>query len=172
MEDWLTLVKPILPIRNITITLQFIDQSAPRFFHQLEINALLRYWVDNDEDFEQFFRIDCPESGQSQYKSGDYYRFTLFALGHSDRLLQQLLRQLQALPSSAPVTDGRVPFRNNLKLISLQDGFTERPFTSTLELSQYDIDTLNQEVDLWRNIDRLRFRWISPARLLKDKRKR
>lgn len=166
------LFQHILPIRNITVTLRFNAPSRPRFYHQLQLNAMLRYWFDNDEDFQHHFRIDCPESGQSHYKSGDYYRFTLYALNASDALLNTLLKRLQNLPNSAPITDKTAPFRDNLSCYSLHDGFTQQPINQAYEISQYTASNLIQEVALWQKINPIRLRWISPARLLKEKSQR
>ncbi len=163
---------PILPIRNLIITLQFTQKSSPRFFHQIELSSLLKHWLPDNRTFEQHFRVDCPETGQSHYLKGDYYRFTLYALGDCENHLQTLLDKLHKLPSSAPVSDEKAAFRNNIKLISLHDGFNENTVSAAHQLSGYDSNSLQQEVDLWRNHPQLRLRFISPVRLLKDKEKR
>ncbi|HFQ13441.1 MAG TPA: CRISPR-associated endonuclease Cas1, partial [Gammaproteobacteria bacterium] len=62
--------------------------------------------------------------------------------------------------------------RDNLRLIELQDGFTDATVHSVEELSLYDFDTLMQETAIWREQRYQRLRWISPVRLLKDKTRR
>lgn len=66
----------VLPIRNMVVTLKFTDTARPHFFHQVELSSMLRHWLPDNSSFEQNFRIDCPEAGQSNYQAGDYYRFT------------------------------------------------------------------------------------------------
>ncbi|HFQ13367.1 MAG TPA: CRISPR system precrRNA processing endoribonuclease RAMP protein Cas6, partial [Gammaproteobacteria bacterium] len=166
------LLLSVLPIRHLIVTLRFTASARPRFFHQLEISAWLRYWFSDDEEFERFLRIDCPEAGHSPYQTGDYYRFSLFGLACPDALLQRLIENLQALPASAPVSDAKAPFRNNLRLIELQDGFTDATVRSVEDLSLYDFETLMQETAIWREQRYQRLRWISPVRLLKDKTRR
>lgn len=172
MNDSSHLYLSVLPIRNIIVTLKFTDKASPRFFHQIELSSLLKYWLHENKLFEQHFRIDCPETGQTNYHKGDYYRFSLYSLGNCDAHLQTLLSKLQALPSTAPVIDRKVAFRNNLVLHSLQDGFNENPITDVSELSCYDEESLQQEVTLWEEYQQIRFRFISPARLLKEKNQR
>ena len=166
------LYQSVLPIRNIIVTLQFTQKTSLRFFHQIELSSLLKHWLPDNRTFEQHFRIDCPESGRGRYARGDYYRFTLYGLGHCENHLQTLLNKLHKLPASAPVTDKKAPFRNNIKLVSLHDGFNEHPITDANQLSCYNQQSLQQEVDLWRSHRQLRLRFISPIRLLKDKDKR
>ena len=172
MDESTKIYLSVLPIRNIVVTLRFIDDANPRFYHQLELTSMLRHWLPDNEAFERSFRIDAPEAGQSGYRAGDLYRFTLYALGECDDHLLQLLQGLQALPASAVTQQKAVPFRNNIALYSLQDGFDESPFYDIPSLCCYDHESLQQEVSLWQNIRHLRLRWISPARLLKDKQQR
>ncbi len=172
MKKNISLYHSVLPIRNIIITLIFTGNSNPRFFHQIGLTSLLKYWLPTNKIFEQHFRIDCPETGQANYSTGDYYRFTLFSLGECNEHLQTLLDNLQNLPNTAPITDNKIAFRNNLALHSLQDGFTESPITNVLELSCYGEESLQQEIDLWQNHQYLRLRFTSPARLLKEKSQR
>ena len=172
MQASAPIYQSILPIRNIIVTLKFTQKSQPRFFHQIELSSLLKYWLAENKLFEQHFRIDCPETGQTNYQKGDYYRFTLYALGDCDTLLQTLLSKLQQLPASAPVTDKKVSFRNNICLHSLHDGFNESLISHASELSGYNHESLQQEIDLWKPHKKLRLRFISPVRLLKDKKQR
>ncbi len=172
MDEITKLYTSILPIRKIIVTLRFIRASTPRFFHQIELTSMLRYWFQGNEIFKTHFRVDCPEAGQTNYQAGDYYRFTLFSLGDCSEPLQHLLNQLHALPASAPVTGNELKFGDNIKLYSLQDGFTEQPISHIEDICCYDQQTLDQEIAIWQQHNKVRLRWISPVRLLKDKDKR
>jgi hypothetical protein len=87
MDETIKIYLSVLPIRNIVVTLKFTDNAKPRFYHQLELTSMLRHWLPDNGAFEQNFRIDAPEAGQSNYQAGDFYRFTLYALGDCEHYL-------------------------------------------------------------------------------------
>lgn len=162
----------LLPLRGLVITLQFTQTATPRFFHQAALTAFLRFLTGSPENYEQLIRLDTPESGRISYQPGDYYRFMIIGLQGSDAILQNLIQQLQKLPHSSPKSALQLPFRNNCKLLNLQDVFSEQTIHSFAELSQYDYPQLQQEVALWNGQTEINWYWISPVRMLKEKSQR
>ncbi|WP_286019524.1 hypothetical protein, partial [Candidatus Venteria ishoeyi] len=70
----------LLPLRAISITLQFTENSKLPFYHQSIVNAWLRYLFElPDTAYENYLCIDTPETGCIDYRAKDYYRFTLIA---------------------------------------------------------------------------------------------
>ncbi|BCG64414.1 MAG: CRISP-associated protein Cas1 [Methyloprofundus sp.] len=159
----------LLPLRGLVVTLQFTQAAKPKFFHQAALTAFIRFLAGSPENYDQLIRIDTPESGRIRYQAGDYYRFMLIGLQGSDVILQTLITQLQKLPHSSPKSAQELPFRNNCKLLSLQDAFSELSIDSFSKLSQYDYPQLQQEVALWNGQTTLHWHWVSPVRLLKTK---
>jgi len=165
-------ISSLLPLRSLVVTLQFTQPSNPKFFHQAALTAFLRFLLGSPEDYDQLIRIDTPETGRISYLPSDHYRFTVIGLSGSDQLLQTLINKLQRLPSSSPKTAKDLPFRNNWKLIQLQDGFNEQTIQTLNELSEYDLPQLQQEIALWDGQTEINWQWTSPARLLKEKESR
>jgi len=165
----------ILPIKHLVVLLQFTTSSKPKFFHQAAITAFLRHLLDNIPNYEQYFCIDTPESGRLNYQEGDFYRFSIFAFQGADHALQDLIEKLQQLPLSVNKTDTALAFKNNLRCISLQDGFSTLPIQSSNQLSEYTQQQLNEEMALWKprlnNKTAINIRWLSPVRLKKSKTK-
>ncbi len=159
----------LLPLQNLVVTLQFTQTSTPTFFHQAALTAFLRYLLESPEDYDQLIRIDTPETGRISYLPTDHYRFSVIGLSGSKPLIQKLITKLQRLPNSSSKTAQNLPFRNNWKLIQLQDGFTEKSIHSQNQLSEYDYPQLQQEIALWNGQTEIHWHWTSPARLLKDK---
>lgn len=79
-------LKTLLPLRMLVITLEAIDESRPAFFHQAALMAFLRFLAKSPEKFDQYIRIDTPESGRIHYRPSDYYRFTLIGLNVSAKV--------------------------------------------------------------------------------------
>jgi hypothetical protein len=130
-------VETLLPLRGLVITLQFTQTAKPKFFHQAALTAFIRFLCGSPENYDQLIRIDTPESGRILYHAGDYYRFMIIGLQGSDELLENLISQFKKLPHSSPKSAENLPFRNNWKLLSIQDAFNEQPITSLDQVSQY-----------------------------------
>ena len=163
----------LLPIRSMVVTLECLAPSRPAFFHHAALTAFLRELAGSPADYGTHIRIDAPETGHPGYLPGDFYRFTLIGLGGAEALLDRLIARLQRLPRSAPRNDGAaLPFRDNWRLVDLRDSFTARPVGCAAELSCWGRDELVAEAALWNEHDNLHWRWLSPARLLKDKTQR
>lgn len=162
----------LLPLRSAVVTLRWLEDSAPAFFHQPALAAFLRHLAGSPEGYERHIRFDAPESGRIGYRAGEHYRFSLVCLAGGEPILQTLLDNLARLPHSSPRTERPLPFRDNCVLAALHDAFSARPVSSFDELSVYDFATLSQEAELWRGFGRLSWQFLSPARLLKDKSRR
>jgi len=159
----------LLPLRAVVVTLQCTAPSQPRFFHQAALTALLRSLLHEAPGYDLHIRIDTPESGHTDYRPGDYYRFLIIALRGGEPTLAQLLTRLGDLPRGAPRGGRGVPFADNWRLARLQDAFAETPVASVADLSPYTAETLERELGLWIGQDTWHWQWLAPARLLKEK---
>lgn len=162
----------LLPLRVLVITMEVIKESRPAFFHQAALMAFLRFLAKSPDNFDHYIRLDAPESGRIHYLPGDYYRFTLIGLEGSDPLLDTILQALARLPHTAPKTDTQIPFRDNWRLHGVQDAFMETPVERLSQATHYGWQQLQEEVELWCKEHTFTWRWLTPARLLKDKQQR
>lgn len=162
----------LLPLRSAVVTLRFLENTNPAFFHQPALAAFLRFLAGSPEGFERFIRFDAPESGRVAYRAGDYYRFTLVGLAGGEAMLRALLANLVRLPASSPKTDRRLPFRDNCALAALHDAFSAQPVAGFAELCAYGFDALRQEATLWAGYPACGWQFLSPVRWLKDKDRR
>ncbi|PIE42721.1 MAG: hypothetical protein CSA50_08955, partial [Gammaproteobacteria bacterium] len=64
-------IESLLPLRVLTITLEFTAAASPRFFHQPALTAFLRFLVGSPDDYDRLIRIDAPESGLVKFRRGD-----------------------------------------------------------------------------------------------------
>lgn len=166
-------LEDLLPLRSLVITLEFLAPARFSFFHQPALTAFLRRLLAECDNFDQLFVTDAPETGRLSYRTGDHYRFQLIALDGADEQLLHLLNRLAALPAQAPVTDQDVALRDNLRLLAVQDSFSGAPVHSLEDSCLYGPQQLTEEALLWQNhCHRLHWRWLSPARLLRDKSER
>lgn len=162
----------LLPLRGLVITLRCTATARLAFFHQPALTAFLRFLAGSPEAYDQFIRIDAPESGRISYRAGEHYRFLLLGLAGSDALLDALLSGLAGLPQSAPKQGEGLPFADNWRLAAVQDMFTGNPVTCLEEACCYDTEALQAEVALWKGKQQVQWQWLSPALLLKDKQQR
>ncbi len=157
----------LLPIRAVTITLQFTASSNPKLFHHLALTAWLRHLIGDVPNYERYITLDAPENGR--YKEGDFYRFTLFALNGGEDLLQHVLNCLTQLPNNVKIRDEKMPFRDNLIFHQAQDLFNQELIKFVAELTPYSLETLQQETDIWLEHEQCWVTWLSPARLVLPK---
>lgn len=167
-------IHTLLPVRALVVTLQFTEPAEFSLFHQAAVYAFIRHLLKSSQckspsTFDRLLTLDAPESGRSQYRAGECYRFTVFALGGGETLLCYLISRLRLLPDGAPVRDPKVPLRNNLRLVSLHDLFSDQPIQDIQDFTRYDGKWLEAETDHWASSPWMRLRWLSPARLLKSK---
>lgn len=165
-------LKSLLPLRGLVVTLQFTQIAKPQFFHQAALSAFIRFLTGSPENYDQLIRIDTPETGRINYIPGDYYRFMMIGLQGSDEILTTLINKLQKLPLSSPKDTQALPFRNNWKLLNIQDAFSEQTIESLAQVSQYSYQQLTEEVALWNGQTEIHWHWLSPVRLLKQKQQR
>ena len=171
------MINYLLPIKHLIILLQYTEDASAPFFHQLPLTAFLRNLSDHHPDYEKLISIDAVESCHTLYKEKQYYRFSLFAYPGSESLVAQLIDDLQQLPLSvtAQYRKEHYPFRNNLKLIMLHDGFTSKTINNVAELTAYNETMLQAEINQWQELltedNSLSLHWVSPVRFLipKDK---
>ena len=161
----------LLPIRLLVVTLHCLRTTRLQTFHQGPVSAYVRGLMGSPGDlFNHRFRIDVPENGRQRYGTGDLYRFAVYSLADGEPLLERLIAALRSLPSSAPRSAAPVPFADNWALYSLDDGFGEQAVTGgASSLIPYDLDALEQEYALWADLPRFQVRFLTPARLRRDK---
>ncbi|WP_295435977.1 CRISPR-associated endonuclease Cas1 [uncultured Thiodictyon sp.] len=155
----------LLPLRALAVTLELTAEARFSFFHQAAVHALVRHLAGSPEPFHTLLASDAPESGRTDYRAGDGYRFAVYGLPGSEAALARLLTGLRGLPGSAPRTAPQVPLRDNLRLSALQDLFSGDPVASVADLTLYDLERLLAETALWTHAPAIRLRWLSPVRL-------
>lgn len=159
----------LLPVRRLVVTLRFTDHSKPGFFHYGALYGFVRTICNvDDAEFERSIRLDVPETARVDFQRNDYYRFCVIGLRGSELLLQKLIRALKKLPRSYPKKRQHAAFRNNLVLEQLACGFSEQRVDDAQQLKQLDFDTLTAEATLWRAYRRVRLRFETPLRLLRE----
>lgn len=164
----MTLVRALLPIRALTATLEFTAEASFGFFHQAAVYGFVGNLAGPSEKLATHLAVDAPETGRRHYARGARYRFAVYALAGGEHLLATLIGQLRKLPDAAPVRDAKAPLRDNVRLVALQDLFTDEPIDAVQGLSLYDNDRLDAEAALWAGAPHVRLRWLSPVRMLKD----
>ncbi len=162
-------VDSLLPLRGIAVTLRFLAPSRPYLFHQAPLAGFLRTLVSDDAGSESPLVIDAPESGRVHYRAGDRYRFAVLAPSDGEAALEALMKALIDLPFSASRRDDRLPFRNNLALVSITDLFGSAHARDVSELRPFDASALRSEATVWAGAPGIVLRWLSPARLLREK---
>jgi len=155
----------LLPIRALAVTLELTAEARFSFFHQAAVHAFIRHLAGSPEPFHTLIASDAPESGRTDYRAGDGYRFAVYGLPGSEVALARLLTGLRGLPGSAPRTAPQVPLRDNLRLIALHDLFSGEPVAAVADLTRHDLERLVAETALWTHAPALRLRWLSPVRL-------
>jgi len=163
---------PLLPLRALTVTLEFTAGAHFSFFHQPAVHALVRGLLGSPDKFSAYLTLDAPETGRIDYAAGDGYRFAVYGLAGAQGLLATLINRLRELPESAPKTDALLPLRDNLRLVGLHDLFSGEPVRAVADLTLYHGDRLESEAALWGFAPLVRLRWLSPVRLLREKERR
>lgn len=164
-------IEQLLPIRCLTVVLQFTASSHPKFFHQASLSAFVRHLLREPEDFDTLIRIESHESGRTDFSPGDHYIFRLFALSGAEKWLTELIQCLKDLPDSALRRERRICFRDNLRLLELRDGITDQPIHTVEEMSCFTAEDLKHSAEHWANkhAQGTQLSFASPVRLLKDK---
>ncbi|MCX7096366.1 MAG: hypothetical protein NTV43_00490 [Methylococcales bacterium] len=165
-------INTLLPLYGLTITLRFNQKTQLKCFHQTSLVPFIRYLAGSPENFDSLIKIDALESGRHEYLIGDCYRFSLYGLNGSQALLIKLITALQQLPFSAIHDDKNMPFRRNVELEALHDGFSHQPIKSFQQLTPYNLQDLQQECHYWQTTPSFVMQLLSPSRLLKDKQQR
>ncbi len=165
----LEVLASLFPLRGVVVTLVCLEPTALSFFHQPALTAFLRFLAQSPEPYDRLIRLDAPESGRVQYRTGDYYRFALYGLAGSEALFDTLLEQLTQLPQSAPKQDKCLPFRDNWRVQAIQDVFSGELVHRLTELSAYQLASLQAEAELWQTTQSIHWQWVAPARILKAK---
>ncbi len=160
-----TPIANLLPLRGVTITLEFIQPARLRIFHHAALTAFLRGLLDSPPEFNNLLVIDAPETGRTHYQPGDHYNFTIIALREGGQLLQQALDRLRRLPFSAPRNDSWLPLRDNLRFVRVRDLLTGQRVARAADCTPYSTHSLLAETALWQAHPSLQWRWLSPARL-------
>ncbi len=159
----------LLPLRGLAVTLEFTAEARFSFFHQPALHAFIRHLLDSPEDIATLLTLDTPESGRNHFRAGDRYCFAIIVMAGGEGLLVRLMNRLRELPASAKRTDLAIPLRDNLRLVELRDLLTDKPVKLISDLHLFDHKRLEAEVALWQFAPAIILRWLSPARLLREK---
>ena len=162
----------LLPIRTMVVTLTCIGGARPRFFHQAALTAFLRTLLGDSPGYDSCIRIDAPECGRVDYRPGDFYRFSVICLRGGEPLLHRLIKALNRLPRGARPAGSATSFGDNWRLAALNCAHCEDPVARLEDLCAYDTDSLEKEAAIWATHTAFIWRWLSPARLLRDKQSR
>ncbi len=149
-----------LPLRALSITLQFTQSSRFPFFHQPIITAWLRHLVGKTPHYEHYISIDTPESGCIHYPKHSRYCFSLVIFPGGDELQDKIIQQLQTLPHSVKKRDKKLAIRDNVILHSIEP------------LYHYTENDLEEDINLWQYTPSLIIRTLSPLRILLPKTER
>ncbi|HGG60772.1 MAG TPA: hypothetical protein ENK26_12800, partial [Gammaproteobacteria bacterium] len=162
----MTHITSLLPLRGITVTLEFLQPARFRIFHHAALTAFLRHLLDSPAEYDRFLVVDAPESGRTHYQPGDQYHFTIISVLGGELLLQELLDRLRRLPFTARRTEPWLPMRDNLRFIRVVDLFSGERVARVADAIAYDHRSLAAEASLWQNAAHPPlWRWMSPARL-------
>ena len=156
----------------MVVTLRCLEQTSPVFFHQPALTAFLRYLTHSPKDYSELIRIEVPESGRVRYEAGDFYRFTLIALAGGEQILDDLLGKLLLLPTSAVKKHPVLAFRDNWELAALTNPSTGAPVSCLEDVHHYDWHDLQQEVTEKHSPTEFSLRFLSPARILRERHQR
>ena len=162
----------LLPLRAVTIRLQFLQAGYAPFFHQPQLKPFLKELLQDKAalDNEQGLWVEALESGNTIYKKGDEYRFILFCTAPAWGLFVKLLDRIRRLPQSYPKRREQSGlFADNLQFIGLRDYFTNASITHHEQLFRYDESALQREINFWQAHDTLILRFTSPTRLKRQK---
>lgn len=173
-DDPVLPITQLLPIRAATVTLQFTGASQPKFFHQASLAAFVRHLLREPSDFDTLLRINCLETGRTQFAPGDHYSFSVISLSGGEQLLGELVQSLQMLPDSALRRERRICFRDNLRFVALHDGLNGEFVGDVKQLSTLDAKGLAElaQQAAEESADALHVKFHAPVRLLKDKAQR
>ncbi|OZG70346.1 hypothetical protein BTA51_26240 [Hahella sp. CCB-MM4] len=170
-EESLLPLETLLPLRAMTVTLRFTTEAHFSFFHQPALYAFLCRLTDTRDHLDTLFTLDAPESGRGTYVPGDCYRFVVYAFAGAELLLAKIMARLHALPEGLTGLDDRMPLRDNLMCVRLEDLWTGATVTRVKDLFQYSAQHLADDTGMLRG-SHLTLRWLSPVRLLRDKARR
>lgn len=162
-------IQALLPIYVVHVSLRFTEPVQLKPLHAPSLSAFIRYLAGSPDQFDEWIKIDAPESGRCDYLIGDSYHFTLCGLNGSQELLKHLLHALQQLPFSAVKHDKKMPFRNNLSFDGLHDAFSGLAIRDFSELTPYTLYDLQRDCQQWQGVNYIRLQFLSPVRLLKNK---
>lgn len=158
----------LMPIQGVTITLTVLSRVELPFFHQSTLTAFLRGLIDHAEAaLEDHVWIDSPETGTVQFDPQTLYCFNLFWAPQSRAIGEKMIQRLKQLPDSAPHTNSKLSFRNNLRFCSMTDYFGDKIHHDCENLTLYDAGSLQDEFLIWREQASITLRWRSPVRILK-----
>ena len=167
------LIQAILPIRSVVVTLRWLYNSQPGFYHHIGLHAWVRFLAGSPSNFSDYMMVEPLENGHSHYQADEFYRFRLIALSGGEGILANLLEALQSLPQSVPLkARDRGPFGDNLVIESISDSFTHTPVEHLGDVSLYDENDLTMETILWSRSSVFKVAFHTPARLVRLKTER
>ena len=88
-EKSFEMFREFLPLRAMTVTLEFTDTARFSFFHQPAVHAFIRGLLGSPADYSLHFTLDAPETGCAIFAPGNRYRFTVYVLAGGERMLAE-----------------------------------------------------------------------------------
>lgn len=171
MEDSTDWLPETLPFYCLEITLEFTESTRLPFFHRGQLTGFVRTLINTrGVSYAGKLLVESAEDGRVFYRSGERYRFGITAFEPGLPLLRTLVQKLEGLPASTR-RDKRhnVPFRDNLRLVSIRDRLATTNGFDLEHLTPYDRARFQHELDLWQaylHEHPLVWRWTSPLRML------
>lgn len=157
----------------VTVTLRLETAVTLPFYHQPLIRALLYKLLGKhvpEHNGYSGLTFDAPESGQSCYEAGSYYRFTLIASGSAMHYLNVLFAKLQKLPMRTKgIAQQHGLFPDQISLHSITDVFNQQPVSHSHQLTAYGLSQLDNECVYWQQQNTVRALFISPTRIKRAK---
>lgn len=82
----------LLPLYGIAVTLRFTAKAEFSYFHQMTVDAFVRYLLDSPKDYAKSLTTEAPESGRLHYTLDDTYRFTVTTFAGNHQQFKPLLQ--------------------------------------------------------------------------------
>ena len=156
-------ITSLLPLKILLVQLKLHTKHNLGVLHHIPLSGWLRNLVNGSDEFSQALVIDPLENSHHSFDSGDIYQFRIVFTPKGQALVEDIIKQLIALPNSANHLDPTMLFSNKLSLHALKDGVSNLPFHSTCELQPIGLKAISNAIDTIRNRKRLTLRFLTPA---------
>lgn len=158
-----------LPIFGITVRLRFSCTVKPGFYHQEQLGLFLQELARDNQLFADNSGIwlKAPESGITQYNTGDDYLFQLFSTSTAFTRLSSLLDKIRSLRfRKRKVIPSKSQFPQEMtQFIKFSCYFSNKSIKQYHELHPYKLSTLQNQSKRIKQETPVSLRFNSPARI-------